>query len=105
MGSERAAPDVRRSGKIRGVPARSGAPGAVTEDADVVLELAVAIEARDWARVEQLLHPDVHWRDSSGARARAPQRPPSISAGSELIASPASWELRDGQIYRWNAGW
>ena len=77
----------------------------MTEDADVVLELAVAIEARDWARVEQLLHPNVHWRDSSGAIRGRRSVLRHLAGGSEVLASPASWELRDGQIYRWNAGW
>jgi SnoaL-like domain len=77
---------------------------SVTEDADIVLELAAAIEARDWDRVEQLLHPYVHWRDSAGV-VRGRTNVLRHLSGSQSIAAPASWELRDGQVYRWNAGW
>ena len=84
-------------------PQASGGHG-VTEDADIVLELVVAIEARGWPRVEQLLHPYVHWRDSAGL-VRGRRSVLSHLTGSESNSPPASWELRDGQIYRWNAGW
>jgi SnoaL-like domain len=76
----------------------------VTEDADIVLELAAAIEAHDWPRVEQLLHPNVHWSDPEGL-VRGRKSVLSHLTGSGSIAPPASWELRDGQVYRWNAGW
>ena len=76
----------------------------MTEDAEVVLELAAAIEARDWARAEQLLHPHVHWRDSSGL-VRGRRSVLVHLRGSDSVPRAASWELRDGQVYRWNAGW
>ena len=76
----------------------------MTEDAETVLELSAAIEARDWARVEQLLHPDVHWRDSGGV-VRGRRSVLTHLAGSDSIAPAASWEVRDGQVYRWNAAW
>jgi hypothetical protein len=76
----------------------------VTEDADIVLELAAAIEARDWDRVERS-----SIRTSSGeTRAGVVRGRTNVLrhlTGSESIAAPASWELRDGQVYRWNAGW
>jgi hypothetical protein len=76
----------------------------VTEDADIVLELAAAIEARDWPHAEELLHPYVHWSDSTGL-VRGRKSVLAHLAGSDSIAPPASWEVRDGQVYRWNAGW
>jgi hypothetical protein len=76
----------------------------MTEDAETVLELSAAIEARDWARVEELLHPYVQWRDSSGA-VRGRRSVLAHLSGSDSIAPAASWELRDGQVYRWNAAW
>ena len=76
----------------------------MTEDAEIVLELAAAIEARDWQRVEPLLHPYVHWRDSTGV-VRGRRSVLIHLRGSDAAPRPASWELRDGQVYRWNAGW
>ncbi len=76
----------------------------MTEDADVVLVLATAIEARDWGRVEQLLHPDVHWRDSTGL-VRGRRSVLVHLRGSDSTTRAASWEVQDRQVYRWNAGW
>ena len=76
----------------------------MTEDAETVLELAAAIDARNWGRVEELLHPYVNWRDSSGV-ARGRRSVLNHLRGSDSVARPASCELPDGQVYRWNAGW
>jgi hypothetical protein len=76
----------------------------VTVDAEAVLELETAAEARDWEHVERLLHPQVHWSDSTGLVLG--RRSVLVHLrGSDSIPWPASWELRDGQVYRWNAGW
>jgi len=76
----------------------------VTEDAEIVLELAAAIEVRNWPRVEELLHPSVHWQDSDGV-VRGRSSVLRHLTGSDSVAPAASWELRDGQVYRWNAAW
>jgi len=76
----------------------------VTEDADIVLELAAAIEARDWRRAEPLLHPSAQLRDSTGV-VRGRNNVLRHLPGVDSAPRPASWELRDGQVYRLNAGW
>ena len=76
----------------------------MTVDAIAVLELAAAIEARDWRRAEGLLHPYVQWRDSHGVT-RGRRSVLAHLRGTDSVARPpSSWELRDGQVYRWN-GW
>ena len=75
----------------------------MTVDADTLLDLATAIEARDWRRAEWLLHPQVQWRDSAGV-VRGRRSVLMHLRGSDSVPRPASWELRDGQVYRWN-GW
>ncbi|MBV8461698.1 MAG: nuclear transport factor 2 family protein [Acidimicrobiales bacterium] len=61
-----------------------------------------AIERRDWDRLRPMLHPYLHWTDPGGRVTRgrttvlrrlADERP--------RTEPPASFELRDGQIYRW----
>jgi hypothetical protein len=62
-----------------------------------VLEAAADV---DWARFKELVHPYVHWTDGEvtlRGRTRVIQH---------LSGQPApatSYELRDGQVYRWNA--
>jgi len=71
-------------------------------DDEALLRAALsAIERRDWDTLRPLLHPYLHWTSPGGrivrGRTRVMQelddRPPSVL--------PSSYELRDGQIYRW----
>jgi hypothetical protein len=69
----------------------------------VVLAALEAIEQRDWARLEPLLHPYLHWTDANG-RLRGRTNVLAYLAGIPHVPAPGSSELRDGQIYRWTAG-
>jgi len=71
----------------------------MTTDPVVAAALA-AIAARDWARLKPLLHPYLHWST----------RETTIRGRTNVLAHlsehrptrpPSTFELRDGQIYRW----
>jgi hypothetical protein len=68
----------------------------------VVLDVLAAVERQDWSMVRLLLHPYLHWtqdgvvlRGRTNVMARLTAQP--------HLAAPATYELRDGQIYRWTA--
>jgi hypothetical protein len=68
---------------------------------DVASAAHAAIIERDWTTLRLLLHPYLHWTNSSGHTVRGRSK---VLAMLELddIPGPASAvELRDGQIYRW----
>ena len=67
-----------------------------------VQQMLEAVDQRDWPRLRLLLHPYLHWTEDGRTirgRNRVLER---LTAGS-MPAPPASYELRDGQIYRWTA--
>jgi hypothetical protein len=68
---------------------------------DPVVDAALAaIAARDWTRLKPLLHPYLHWstratiiRGRTKVLAHLTEQP--------VTGPPETFELRDGQIYRW----
>jgi hypothetical protein len=69
----------------------------------IVREVLSAVERHDQVALKALLHPYLHW---SEPRIEIRGR---VKVLARLVASPgpappASYELRDGQIYRWNGG-
>ena len=69
----------------------------------IVSDVLSAVDRQDWPRLKPLLHPYLHWTEPRIAlRGR-------VKVFARLAAAPAptppsSYELRDGQIYRWNGG-
>jgi hypothetical protein len=68
----------------------------------IVQDVLEAVERQDWAGLKLLLHPYLHWlepgvaiRGRTKVLARLAEPPPP--------APPSSYELRDGQVYRWTA--
>jgi len=59
-----------------------------------------AIERRDWGQLERVLHPYVHWTEN-GATMRGRTKVLAHLAAHPGANPPISYELRDGQIYRW----
>ena len=66
----------------------------------LIEEALGAIGHRDWESLRLMLHPYVHWKDGGT----------SICGRTKVMAHlrvhpqarrPGSWEVRDGQIYRW----
>ena len=68
---------------------------------DVASAAHAAIVARHWSTVRPLLHPYLHWTDSSGNTLRGRAKVLAMLERSEAPAPPSAVEFRDGQIYRW----
>ena len=58
-----------------------------------------AVEHQDWSRLKALLHPYLHSVEP-GATIRGRTK---VIARLAAGPVPASYELRDGQLYRWTA--
>lgn len=61
-----------------------------------------AVEADDWTTFAKLVHPYVHWTED-GVITRGRTRVMALLSGHDGVKPPHDYELRDGQIYRWNA--
>jgi hypothetical protein len=66
---------------------------------DVVLD---AIAHEDWVIVTRYVHPYVHW-NAGGEKLRGRRNVLGLLATSCEVVAPDSWELREGQIYRWTS--
>jgi hypothetical protein len=69
----------------------------------VVRDALDAIERRDWGLLTQLLHPYLHWTEPD-TRLRGRRNVLAYLAAHPTASPPTSYELRDGQIYRWTLG-
>ncbi len=63
-----------------------------------------AIRTGDDATLRLLLHPYLHWTDERGVTTRGRTMVLAMLARSGEPALPRAVELRDGQVYRWDAG-
>lgn len=70
---------------------------------EVVAEAVAALERRDWEALKPLLHPYLHWTDAEGKTRRGRTQVLRYLETAAPATTPASCELRDGQIYRWVA--
>ncbi|HEV2376643.1 MAG TPA: nuclear transport factor 2 family protein [Streptosporangiaceae bacterium] len=71
---------------------------------DVGQRAYAAIVAGDWGAVRLLLHPYLHWTDSTGKTIRGREKVLALLEHADQAPPQArSIELRDGQIYRWLA--
>jgi len=71
---------------------------------DVGQRAHAAIVAGDWSTVRLLLHPYLHWTDSTGGTIRGRAKVLAmLERAAQAPAQARSIELRDGQIYRWLA--
>ncbi|NKE63371.1 nuclear transport factor 2 family protein [Lentzea sp. PSKA42] len=69
----------------------------------VVRDAVAAIELRDWELLKGLLHPYLHWTEG-GVTIRGRTKVLTHLMGAPPSGPPDSYELRDGQIYRWTTG-
>ncbi|GID92922.1 nuclear transport factor 2 family protein [Amorphoplanes digitatis] len=67
----------------------------------IVAEVLAAAERRDAAALKALLHPYLHWHEPR-LDLRGRVKVLARLAAAPAPGPPASYELRDGQIYRWN---
>jgi hypothetical protein len=68
----------------------------------IVQDVLEAVERQDWAGLKLLLHPYLHWREP-GVAIRGRTKVLARLAEPPPPAPPSSYELRDGQVYRWTA--
>jgi hypothetical protein len=59
-----------------------------------------AIGQRDWASLRLVLHPYVRWQDGDTS-IRGRTKVMGHLRVHPQVQPPGSWEVRDGQIYRW----
>ena len=67
----------------------------------VIDEVLEAIRARERERLRLLLHPYLHWTDADGVTTRGRTKVAARLFERPPATPPASYELRDGQVYRW----
>jgi hypothetical protein len=67
----------------------------------VVKDVLDAAAERDWERLRLKLHPYIRWKLASGHLLIGRNSVLAMLAKSPPPKEPASYELRDGQIYRW----
>ena len=73
----------------------------MAEQVPAVGDVLATIERRDWARLERLLHPEVHWTTAAEEDLHGPAAVVARLARDPPPAPPAYHELRDGRIVRW----
>ena len=64
--------------------------------------MRAAFEAGDWERLRLLLHPYLHWTEG-GETTRGRTKVLARLRESDRLPPPRSIELRDDQVYRWEA--
>lgn len=73
----------------------------MAEQVPAVGDVLATIERRDWARLERLLHPRVHWTTAVEEDLHGPAAVIARLAHDPPPAPPAYHELRDGRVVRW----
>jgi ketosteroid isomerase-like protein len=73
----------------------------MAEQVPAVGDVLATIERRDWARLERLLAPDVHWTTAIEEHLHGPAEVVALLASDPPPAPPAFHEVRDGLIVRW----
>jgi hypothetical protein len=69
----------------------------------MVREALEDMAARDWQRLKLKLHPYVHWTEADGTQIRGRTKLLDLLSSTESVGPPSSYEIRDGQLYRWIA--
>lgn len=73
----------------------------MAEQVPAVSNVLATIEANDWLRLEQLLHPGVHWTTAVEEHLHGPAQVIACLSKDPPPAPPAFHEVRDGLIVRW----
>jgi hypothetical protein len=67
---------------------------------DVIASCLDAVAHRDWVTLRAILHPYLHWTEGS-VTIRGRTKVLAHLAEHPVSDRPRSYELRDGQVYRW----
>ena len=73
----------------------------MAEQVPAVGDVLTTIERRDWARLERLLDPEVHWTTAVEEHLHGPAEVIACLRGDPPPAPPAYHEVRNGLIVRW----
>lgn len=73
----------------------------MAEQVQAVSDVLATIERRDWARLERLLDPEVHWTTAVEEQLHGRDEVVAVLKGDPPPAPPAFHEVRDGLIVRW----
>jgi hypothetical protein len=73
----------------------------VADQVPAVSNVLDTIERRDWARLERLLDPDVHWTTAVEEHLHGPAAVIDRLSSDPPPAPPAYHEVRNGLITRW----
>lgn len=73
----------------------------MAEQVPAVGDVLATIERREWARLERLLDPAVHWTTAVEEDLHGPAAVIARLSRDPPPAPPAYHELRDGRIVRW----
>jgi hypothetical protein len=68
----------------------------------IVADVLAAVDRQDWAALKMLLHPYLHWSEPR-MQIRGRTKVFARLAASPKPQPPDTYELRDGQIYRWTS--
>ena len=67
----------------------------------LVRRVADAIRQKNWVELKPLLHPYLHWTGANGLTVRGRTKVLETLTSRPVTSNPQSFEVRDGQIYRW----
>lgn len=73
----------------------------MAEQVPAVCDVLDTIERRNWARLRQLLDPEVHWTTAVEEHLHGPSEVIARLSEDPPPAPPAYHELQDGRITRW----
>jgi hypothetical protein len=73
----------------------------MAEQAPVVCDVLATIEARNWDRLEWLLHPEVHWTTAAEDELHGTEAVIECLSSDPPPAPPSYHEMRDGRVWRW----
>jgi hypothetical protein len=73
----------------------------MAEQVPAVCDVLDAIECRNWARLQRLLHPEIHWTTAVEEQLHGPSEVVGRLSGDPPPAPPSYHEVRDGLMYRW----
>jgi hypothetical protein len=73
----------------------------MAEQVPLVCDVLDVIERRDWARLERLLHAEVHWTTAAEDELHGMREVIECLSRDPPPAPPSYHELRDGLVSRW----
>jgi hypothetical protein len=73
----------------------------LADQVPAVSDVLVAIEHRNWARLQSLLDPEIHWTTGAEEDLHGPAEVIARLSKDPPPAPPSYHEIREGLMYRW----